>query len=101
MLQSYLVIAWRSLLKQKAFSLINLLGLALGMAASLLILEYARFELSYDQFHPKANQVYRVGVAWFYPNGELEEKLAGNFGAAGPALGRELPEVEAFARLRR
>jgi putative ABC transport system permease protein len=100
MLQSYLVIAWRSLLQQKAFSLINLLGLALGMAASLLILEYARFELSYDQFHPKANQVYRVGVAWFYPNGELEEKLAGNFGAAGPALGRELPEVEAFARLR-
>jgi putative ABC transport system permease protein len=70
------------------------------MAACLLIFEYVRFELSYDQFHQKANQIYRVGVAWFYPSGELEEKLAGNFGAAGPALRHDLPEVEAFARLR-
>ncbi len=100
MLQSYLLIAWRSLLKQKVFSLINLLGLAIGMAACLLIFEYVRFELSYDKFHPNAQHIYRVGVAWFYPNGELEEKLAGNFGAAGPALRRELPEAEAFARLR-
>ena len=100
MLQSYLVIAWRSLLKGKAFSLINLLGLAIGMAACLLILAYVRYELSYDRFHQHANRIYRVGVAWFYPNGELEEKLAGNFGAAGPALRRELPEAEALARLR-
>jgi putative ABC transport system permease protein len=100
MLQSYLVIAWRNLLKHKAFSFINILGLAIGLAACLLILQYAGFELSYDRFHQKADRIYRVGVAWFKPNGELDEKGVGNFGPAGPALRRDLPEVEAFARFR-
>ncbi len=100
MLRNYLKIAYRNLLKNKVFSLINILGLAIGMAACLLILQYVRFELSYDDFHEKGDRIYRVGVAWHYPNGELEEKLTGNFGAAGPAMKAELPEVEAFARFR-
>ncbi|MEM9672288.1 MAG: ABC transporter permease [Bacteroidota bacterium] len=100
MLKSYLIIAYRNLLKNKVFSLINILGLAIGMAACLLILQYVTFELSYDDFHKKRDQIYRVGVAWYYPNGELEEKDAGNFGAAGPTMKAEIPEVEAFARFR-
>ena len=100
MLRNYLKIAYRNLLKNKVFSLINILGLAIGMAACLLILQYVSFEMNYDNFHEKRDRIYRVGVAWYYPNGELEEKDAGNFGAAGPAMKSELPEVEAFARFR-
>ncbi|MEM6843865.1 MAG: ABC transporter permease, partial [Bacteroidota bacterium] len=60
MLRSYLKIAYRNLLKNKVFSLINILGLAIGMAACLLILQYVTFELSYDNFHKKGDQIYRV-----------------------------------------
>ena len=100
MLRNYLKIAYRNLLKNKVFSLINILGLAIGMAACLLILQYVSFEMSYDNFHEKGDRIYRIDVAWYYPNGELEEKQVGNFGAAGPAMKSELPEVEAFARFR-
>ncbi|MEQ9438241.1 MAG: ABC transporter permease [Cyclobacteriaceae bacterium] len=100
MLRSYLKIAYRNLLKNKVFSLINIFGLAIGMVACLLILQYVQYELSYDNFHENGDRIYRVGVAWYYPTGELEENDAGNFGAAGPAMKADIPEVEAFARFR-
>jgi putative ABC transport system permease protein len=50
MLKNYLKIAYRNLLKNKVFSLINILGLAIGMTACLLILQYVSFEMSYDNF---------------------------------------------------
>jgi len=46
MIRNYITIAWRILLRQKAFSLVNILGLAIGMAACLLIVQYISFELS-------------------------------------------------------
>lgn len=98
MLRNYLLIAFRNLLRHKVCSLINLSGLAIGMAACLLILQYVSFEWSYDNFHEKGDRIYRVGVAWYRANGELEEKVARNFGATGPAMQREFPEVEAFVR---
>ena len=55
MLHNYLKIAWRNLLKNKVFSFINVTGLAVGMAVSMLILLYVSHELSYDRFHPKGN----------------------------------------------
>ncbi|HEX9957127.1 MAG TPA: ABC transporter permease, partial [Fibrella sp.] len=60
MLTNYLKIAWRNLLRHKAFSAINIVGLAIGMAACLLILQYVAFELSYDNFHEKGDRIYRV-----------------------------------------
>lgn len=60
MIKNYLKIAFRNLIRNKAYSLINILGLAVGMSACLLILLWVQDELSYDQFHPKLNSLFRV-----------------------------------------
>ena len=60
MLHNYLKIALRNLLRQKAFSFINLAGLATGMACSILILLWVQDEWSFDRFHPNAKQLYRI-----------------------------------------
>ena len=60
MFNNYLKIAVRHLLKYKTYSVINILGLALGLCASILILLFVRDELSYDAFHEKAGRIYRV-----------------------------------------
>ncbi|RDC65465.1 Macrolide export ATP-binding/permease protein MacB [Adhaeribacter pallidiroseus] len=69
----------------------------MGMAAFLLILQYVRYELSYDTFHEKSKQIYRVGTT-FYREGTPTE-YAGSFLGLGPALKAEFPEVQAFTRL--
>ena len=56
MLKNYCKIAYHNLLKNKVFSLINIFGLAIGMAACLLILQYVSFELSYDEFPEVKNK---------------------------------------------
>lgn len=60
MLKNYVVIAVRNIVKYKGYSLINVLGLALGMAIFFLTLSLVYFELSYDRFHSKAEHLYRV-----------------------------------------
>ena len=60
MIKNYLLIAFRNLLKNKGFSFINIFGLAIGMAACLLILQYVTFELSFDKFHTKGDRIYRI-----------------------------------------
>ena len=60
MIKNYLKIAWRNLLRHKAYSAINLLGLAIGMVSSILIMLWVQNELSYDRFHKNADQVYRI-----------------------------------------
>ena len=62
MIKNYFKVAWRNIWKHKVFSGINIIGLAVGMTAFLMILMYVRFELSYDNFHAKADQVYRLNV---------------------------------------
>jgi len=74
MLTSYFKIAIRNLLKRKVYSLINIFGLATGMAVCLLILRFIKSELGYDEFHDKANRIYRVVLERKYPgraNGAL------------------------------
>src|SRR5580658_6418297 len=60
MLRNYLKTALRNLWKNKGFSAINILGLTIGMASSLLILLWVRNELSYDRFHTHADRIYRI-----------------------------------------
>lgn len=60
MLKNYLKITWRNLLRHKAFSAINIAGLAIGMASSALILLWIQNEVSYDQFHEKKDRLYSV-----------------------------------------
>lgn len=67
MLRNYLKIAFRNLWKNKIFSMINIFGLAIGMACSLLILMFIQYELSFDKFHKNADNIYRLVVNRQYP----------------------------------
>jgi len=98
MFKNFLLIARRNLLKNKVFSVVNILGLAIGMAACWFIFEYVRFERSYDKWHANANNIYRVPMAFDHyfsvNNGD-----ASNYALVGPMLKAEFPEVLEYARL--
>ncbi len=96
MFRNYLIIALRNLYRNKFFSLINILGLAIGMAAVLLIAEYLAHELSYDQFHERKGNVYRLVVKHeSADNSQFTEYLTA---AVGESMLREFPEVVSMAR---
>ena len=67
MLKNNLKMAWRNLMRHKLFSLINISGLALGLTCSILIMLWVRDELSFDRFHAKGDQLYRVMEVQRYP----------------------------------
>ncbi len=98
MVKNYLKVAFRSLLKNKAFSFINVTGLALGIAASLLIFQYVSYELSYDQFYEAADRTYRIKTNR-YDKGELSTEWASGVVSIGHLLNENLPEVTNYARL--
>lgn len=98
MIRNLLLTSLRSLLKNKFFSSLNILGLAIGMAVFLLIAQYVHFETSYESFIPNADNIYRVKLD-LYTNNELVLSTAENFPGVGPALKSELPEVVSYARL--
>ncbi|GHA74582.1 ABC transporter permease [Pontibacter akesuensis] len=98
MLKNYLKIAYRNLLRHKVFSLINVLGLALGMTCSILILLWVQDELSYDRFHANTGKLYRVMGTQHYPGADDLTTPAGP-GRLGPAMEEELPEVEDAIRV--
>ena len=62
MLKNYLKIAFRNLRKHKAYSLINIAGLAIGLACFTLIMLFVQDEWSYDRYHPNADRLYRIAV---------------------------------------
>lgn len=98
MWKNYLLVAYRNLLKHKVFSAINLLGLALGMAACLVIVQYVRFEMSYDRFHEKSDRIYRVQHDR-YIDGELQYQKAQSFIPTGEAMMNAYSEVENYATM--
>ncbi len=97
MFQSYFKIAGRNLSRYKGFSFINIAGLAIGMACSILIFLFVGDELSYDRIHEKANRIYRIGQ-----KGNIgDRKFNGSTTQAPVArtLVEEFPEVEAATRI--
>ena len=98
MLKNYLLIAFRNLTKNKGFSFINIFGLAIGMAACLLILQYVSFELSFDKFHTKGDRIYRINQDR-YDNGKLSTRWAGGAFAPGSEFKAQLPEIEDFVKM--
>ncbi|HEX4372787.1 MAG TPA: ABC transporter permease [Puia sp.] len=92
MLKNYFTTAWRNLRKNKIFSFINIFGLAIGMAACLLILQYVSFQLSYDQFNKNVNDIYRV-YNDRYQNGKLIQHGTITYSAIGKAMQDDYPEV--------
>lgn len=99
MFQNYFKIALRNLLKQRAFSVVNILGLSFGMAASLIILNYLNFERSYDAFHDKADRIYRVPME-ITEKGGATQTFAFTYPPVAPAMLQDFPEVEAAVRWR-
>lgn len=99
MLRNYLTVALRNLWKHKFYSIINILGLAIGLACFLFILLFIRDELSYDTYHAKAERTYRVN----FEGHAFEQDL--NFAVVGAPLGPTIleayPEVEQQCRFRR
>jgi len=91
MFRNYLKIAFRNLLRRKLYSLINVLGLALGMACCLLIILFIQDELSYDRFHEKAEQIYRVAKIEKRNEGVVNYPLV--FPVVAPKLQQDFPEV--------
>ncbi len=97
MLKNYLKIAIRHFQKQKVYSLINLSGLAVGMACCILLLLWVQDELSYDRYHENCDRIYRITYAEEI-GGAYDHYALAPF-ASAPVFTEELSEVEAFTRL--
>lgn len=93
MLTTHLKVAFRHLTRSKIFTLINVIGLAIGISAFLLIAHYISFQLSYDQFHTNKDYIYRIGLKR-YENGELVETSAKTFSGVRMLLKQNFPEVQ-------
>jgi predicted permease len=92
MLKNYLKIAWRNLVKNKAHTFINIAGLSVGLACSLLILLWVQNELSVDAFHKNGARLYSVYERQYYDN-----KIQGQYNAPGllaDELKKQIPEIE-------
>ncbi|MEQ8685040.1 MAG: ABC transporter permease [Imperialibacter sp.] len=93
MLKNYFKVAIRNLLRHKAYSLINILGLSIGLTCCLLLFIYVQDELSYDKFHTKSDRIYRLK---YEINGF---NLARSPLPIAPHLTEFFPEIENAARL--
>lgn len=98
MLKNYFKIAYRNLLKNKVFSVVNIFGLAIGMAGCFFIYGYVHFESSYDRFHKRAADIYRVNISFAGSFANLAG-MSTNHPAVGPAMKQDFPEVVDFARV--
>jgi putative ABC transport system permease protein len=98
MVKNYLLTALRTIKKQKAFTVINVFGLALGLAACLLAMLYVKDELSYDRYNVKADRIYRLTVHVNQQGREID--ICGAGAPVGPYLKENFPEVEDSVRFR-
>jgi len=97
MLKSYLKIAFRNLQKNKGFTAINIVGLAIGMAAAILIMLWVKSEFTYDRFYSKTDQIYAVGIKDVW-GGEVVEHFYTPKPMAA-ALKTDFPEINNVARV--
>jgi putative ABC transport system permease protein len=98
-IRHYVLVACRHLRRQPGYTLINMLGLATGMAGCLLMLLYVWDELSYDRFHEKAARLFRLVESGHAQNRPLD--TAATPAPWGPALAQEYPEIERVVRFRK
>ncbi len=98
MLKNYIIISLRNLWKSRGYAAINIFGLAIGLAASIMIMLYVVNELSFDKFHTNSDRIYKVWVSGMMPTGELNDAVTA--GPMASALINDYPEVEQVVRLR-
>src|SRR5688572_14311835 len=94
MLRNYLKVAFRNLVQHKAFSFINIAGLAIGMSCSILIMLWMQDELSYDKFHARADHIYRITASLE----ELDVHAAVSSAPLVPTFKSEIPELRDAVR---
>jgi len=98
MIKNYLKVALRNLFKHKGYAFINILGLAVGIAASVLIFLYITNEMSYDKFHGKADRTYRITADWSNKGDSRIHQLGTPFILA-QTIREKYPQVEAITQI--
>src|SRR6266545_7462328 len=98
MIKNYFKIAFRNLLRNKAFSAINILGLAIGIATCLIIMLFVNNELSYDRYNKKANRIVRVFFQGNVQGEKMNETVV--MPPVAQTLKADFPEVEEATRIR-
>src|SRR5665213_423695 len=98
MIKNYFKIAWRNLMRHKVYSGINIFGLAIGIAACLLILQYVNYELSYENFQVNKDRIYRVQQDR-YDNGKLSTQWAAGAFGVGNAFKDAIPGIEDYVKV--
>ena len=97
MFKNYFKIAWRNLVKNKIFSAINIIGLAIGMAACMVIMLFVFYEKSFDNFHTK--NIYRLNEVQKFEGMVSSQKVAFSMFPMAPTLKNEFPEIKNFTRI--
>lgn len=92
MLTNFIRIAVRNLVKQRIYTFINVLGLAVSITACLLIVLYVQYETSYDTFLPNADRIYKLGLERKYPNHSTFYAVVPH--SYAPTMQKDFPEVE-------
>jgi len=98
MIKNYLKIALRNILRHKGYSIINILGLTIGVTACLLIVLFIKYEYSFENMHVKADRIYRV-LTIDSALGTNKQRVGITMPALGPAMVENLPEVEDAVRI--
>jgi putative ABC transport system permease protein len=98
MIKNYIKVAVRNLLKHMGYTFINILGLAVGIAASILIVLYITHELSYDKFHEQAERTYRITADWSN-NGDSRIHQLGTPFILAKTIREKYPQVEAITQV--
>ncbi len=97
MLKNYLTIAWRNLTRNRNYAIVNILGLAIGLACFMLIMLYVQDELSYGNFHPDGENIYRMTLERKYPGrSRLYAIIPAGY---SEVVDKEYAEVEQTCRL--
>jgi putative ABC transport system permease protein len=97
MIRNYFTIAWRNLSKHKLYSAINIVGLAIGMTACIIIMLFVYYERSFDNMHSK--NIYRLNEVQKFPGMAASQKVALSMSPMGEALKNDFPEIQNFSRI--
>jgi putative ABC transport system permease protein len=97
MIRNYFKTAWRNLWRNKVYTFINIAGLAIGMAACIVILLFVFYENSFDRFHSK--NIYRLNEVQKFPGMIASQKVALSMFPMGPTLQQDFPEIRNFTRV--
>ncbi|MCP9766513.1 ABC transporter permease [Lacihabitans sp. LS3-19] len=99
MFKNYLKIAFRNLLKNRSYTLINIAGLSLGLTSAFLIFALVRYHFGIDKHHKNAANIYRVTTNWVDANGNQDGSTTGVPYPFGQAMKNEYPEIEQLAMI--